>query len=1117
MVKKPIFWIVFTLLSFSGVYYFASNYDKAFPALSIDIKMNREMALKAADDLSKKHKWLPQDYRTAISFNSDRNLQTFVELEGGGLDTFKSLYLDSLYFPYVWKVRHFKEQDPNELEVWFTPAGKPYSFRQQLGEDEPGAAISRDSAYNIALAGLIGEWSTDLDKYELIDESQKTQPGGRVDHRFTFQRSNFSLGENGFLRLNLTVQGDVLGELNHYAHVPEAFNRRFSEMRSANDTIAFSATMVVYVLYALIGCLVGIFLLLRERRILWKKALLWGSIVGLFQALLQLNFMPMMWMNYNTAITTNSFFIEIIIGTIVQFLGMSALYTLSFIAAESLTRKAFPEHLQLWRLWSKEPGSSMNVLGQTIGGYLATGLFMFYAIAFYSFVTKTLGWWSPADTAYDPNILAAYFPWLTSIGISLGAGFWEECLFRAVPIAGAALVGDRFGKRNLFIGVMMVFQAIVFGAAHANYPVQPAYARVIELIIPSIVFGFIYLRFGLLAGIIMHYSYDVAMISLPLFIAEVPGIMLNRIIIILFLFIPLWVVLFYRLRSGSWSTSEGENFNRDWVLPPELKDDGDSLNIVFDEKQDQSIFSKKETLIALAIAGSLAWILFSSFEIDHPSMEISRDDAIALTDKAMTEYGFDSNRTWTVESQHQAWNNKQYQFIWQQRGRESYHELLGNYLSEPKWAVRYRLYDGDVVERAEEFITWVNQEGKITRLLHTLPEEMEGLSLTEDKARSIVLDFIFKTYELVPESIIEQEARSDKKPNRLDWVFTYKDIRESSPDEGELKIKVLLAGDKISDAYRYVHIPEEWTRKEQDKNSKMAPISFILFLSVILAVVFITTKGVIRWSKKEFNLPLFYKGLGFFVFIGILDQFNGLPNTLWVFRTSEPYADQLYQAVLMGSLGVLFMSLVRSILISATQNMIYHIMPVRSKARLEKGIYIGLFVAGLFTSISIMFPSLSPQLGSFWKLNDQLPLLGSLISVIYSYVELTLIMLTVSLTLSYLSNNWSTKVPLTMLYLVLLGLAQASANNGARDAFLLLFLAGLIIAVVFYALHKEIIRFYPTLIPIISATLVIIWQLGNPSVVNGIYSGILLSAIISSISVAGLGYLWFRELEKKSQ
>ena len=117
---------------------------------------------------------------------------------------------------------------------------------------------------------------------------------------------------------------------------------------------------------------------------------------------------------------------------------------------------------------------------------------MFYAIAFYTFVTKTLGWWSPADTDYNPNILAAYFPWLTSIGISLGAGFWEECLFRAVPLAGAALIGDRYGKRNLFIGLALGLQALIFAAAHANYPVQPAYARVVELLIPSLAFGFIY-------------------------------------------------------------------------------------------------------------------------------------------------------------------------------------------------------------------------------------------------------------------------------------------------------------------------------------------------------------------------------------------------------------------------------------------------------------------------------------------------------------------------------------------------------------------------------------------------------------------------------------------------
>ncbi|NIP59441.1 MAG: hypothetical protein GWM92_14035, partial [Gemmatimonadetes bacterium] len=62
-------------------------------------------------------------------------------------------------------------------------------------------------------------------------------------------------------------------------------------------------------------------------------------------------------------------------------------------------------------------------------------------------------------------------------------------LFRAVPLAGAALLGERFGRRRLWIGSALVLQAVIFAAAHANYPQQPAYARLVELLIPSLVFG----------------------------------------------------------------------------------------------------------------------------------------------------------------------------------------------------------------------------------------------------------------------------------------------------------------------------------------------------------------------------------------------------------------------------------------------------------------------------------------------------------------------------------------------------------------------------------------------------------------------------------------------------
>ena len=195
MTRKLSFWILLTILSFSGITYFVKNFDTAFPALSVDIKMNREMALQKAKELSEKYNWIPANYRQAVTFDGDRNFQTFVELEGGGLDTFKMLYDKELYFPYKWKVRHFQEKNPNELIIWFNPDGKLNSFSQKLSEDVPGASLDRDSAFALAMTSLEEEWFLDIRSYELIDESKKIQPSGRADHSFTFQRSEFTIGE----------------------------------------------------------------------------------------------------------------------------------------------------------------------------------------------------------------------------------------------------------------------------------------------------------------------------------------------------------------------------------------------------------------------------------------------------------------------------------------------------------------------------------------------------------------------------------------------------------------------------------------------------------------------------------------------------------------------------------------------------------------------------------------------------------------------------------------------------------------------------------------------------------------------------------------------------------
>ena len=161
------------------------------------------------------------------------------------------------------------------------------------------------------------------------------------------------------------------------------------------------------------------------------------------------------------------------------------------------------------------------------------------------------GWWSPSDTLANPNILATYFPWFSPLVHALVAGFFEESLFRAVPLATAALIGRRFGKERLCIMATLIIQALIFGAAHASYPAQPSYVRIIELFFPSLAFGWLYLMFGLLPGIIAHVMYDVALMALPLFVSSAPGSFINQLIILIAASIPLLIIVLQAWRSGS--------------------------------------------------------------------------------------------------------------------------------------------------------------------------------------------------------------------------------------------------------------------------------------------------------------------------------------------------------------------------------------------------------------------------------------------------------------------------------------------------------------------------------------------------------------------------------------
>eukprot|EP01052_Picozoa_sp_SAG31_P044646 SAG31_NODE_7861_length_1581_cov_1.172740_2_plen_290_part_01 len=196
---------------------------------------------------------------------------------------------------------------------------------------------------------------------------------------------------------------------------------------------------------------------------------------------------------------------------------------LLFASAEGLTRRAFPQQIRFFSVTNVDVAVSRAQLTSVGCGYLSLPVFFAFTATFYR-AARHIGWWIPSSTMSDPNVLATLLPWYDCLAQATMAGVVEECLFRAVPIAGSVLL-CRWYTGNQKVPVFwwlatFALQAIIFAAAHANYATQPAHARLVELLAPSVGFGILYVKLGLLSGIVLHVLYDVIWMALPVFLSE---------------------------------------------------------------------------------------------------------------------------------------------------------------------------------------------------------------------------------------------------------------------------------------------------------------------------------------------------------------------------------------------------------------------------------------------------------------------------------------------------------------------------------------------------------------------------------------------------------------------
>src|SRR5206468_668079 len=102
-------------------------------------------------------------------------------------------------------------------------------------------------------------WAVDFNTYAPVEQGLERRPGGRVDHTFTYERGSPTLNE-GRYRVRLVVSGDRLTDVTHFIKVPEAFSRRYANMRSANEAIGVGAVVGLAIVYIVGGIGIGLFI-----------------------------------------------------------------------------------------------------------------------------------------------------------------------------------------------------------------------------------------------------------------------------------------------------------------------------------------------------------------------------------------------------------------------------------------------------------------------------------------------------------------------------------------------------------------------------------------------------------------------------------------------------------------------------------------------------------------------------------------------------------------------------------------------------------------------------------------------------------------------------------------
>jgi len=506
--------------------------------------------------------------------------------------------------------------------------------------------------------------------------------------------------------------------------------------------------------------------------------------------------------------------------------------------------------------------------------------------------------------------------------------------------------------------------------------------------------------------------------------------------------------------------------------------------------------------------------LTTQFRNDAYPLNITRIQAIQQAQKQLKQQAITLPAPWKPMTQVFAnYENSllelQHRFIWQKGGKENYQKLLGTYLMPPYWIVRFAQFDGDIIERAEEYRLLSQTANTIFRTLHMLPQKRPGAQLTKEQARIIAQDAVKKQFNLDPTALEEISATAQQQPARKDWTFIFADHLHYPLEKGQARIYVVVSGNMVTDTHRYIHVPEEWERSEQNKQNRAA---IIKMLCSLLLVIFSVAGSIIvirQWRpliSRKMLLSIF--GIFLILFTGII--VNEWPRIIFQFNTMAPIANQLFQTFSALIVMLFIRASVISLLVAAITMVKSTITLPQTSITYLIGMNVGLFIAGAHALIHYLLPPTEPLWADYTPLGTFSPAFAVIANLFITYVTSTLFYLISCALVDYGTNHWQKRQLLFSFIFILFGLLVYGLGtlNDLLNWFIIGTVMGSIIALSYYF----VIRFDRALIPLITGTIFILYTIQQ--VLFNAYPQAAPAHVIAALIIAIVSIYWFNRLQK---